>query len=78
MLECREVLENLGCYIDGEGSAELRRAIELHIARCRCCRVVAETTGRTLQIISDAAPFEVPLAASARLYERLRALFAES
>jgi anti-sigma factor RsiW len=78
MLQCKEVLKNLGCYIDGEGSAEMRHAIEVHISGCRCCRVVLDTTSQTLQIISDAAPFEVPLAASARLYERLRTLYADA
>lgn len=75
MLECTEVLKNMSCYLDGDGSQELRQTLENHISRCRCCWVVFDTTGRTLQIVSDAAPFEAPLAVSARLYERLRTLY---
>lgn len=71
MLDCREVLNNLSNYIDGEGSDELRKAIELHISRCGHCRVVFDTTGKMLKIVTDAEPFEVPLAVSARLYARL-------
>jgi hypothetical protein len=33
--------------------------------------VVFDTTGRMLKIVTDAEPFEVPLAVSARLYTRL-------
>ena len=77
MLDCKEVLDNLSGYIDGEGSEELRRAIELHISRCGRCRVVFDTTGKMLKIVTDAEPFEVPLAVSARLYARLEKVLAE-
>lgn len=77
MLDCKEVLDNLSDYIDGEGSEELRKAIELHISRCGRCRVVFDTTGKMLKIVTDAEPFEVPLAVSARLYARLEKILAE-
>ena len=71
MMDCKEVLANLSCYVDGDGSAELRAALEEHIAMCRRCRVVFDTTGKALKIVLDVEPFEVPLAVSARLYARL-------
>ncbi len=71
MMDCKEVLANLSCYVDGDGSAELRAALEGHIAKCRRCRVIFDTTGKALKIVLDVAPFEVPLAVSARLYARL-------
>lgn len=74
MMECKDVLANLSCHIDGDGSAELRKALEEHIARCRKCRVVSDTVRQTLRIVADAEPFEVPLAVSARLYTRLEKL----
>lgn len=77
MLDCKEVLNNLSDYIDGEGSAELRKAIELHISHCGRCRIVFDTTGKMLKIVTDAEPFEVPLAVSARLYARLEKVLAE-
>lgn len=76
MLTCKEALDNLSCYLDGEGSAELRQALERHIARCPRCWVVFDTTRNTLKLVSEAEPFEVPLSASARLYERLAQFFA--
>lgn len=71
MMDCKEVLANLSCYVDGDGSAELRAALEEHIAKCRRCRVIFDTTGKALKIVLDVEPFEVPLAVSARLYARL-------
>jgi predicted anti-sigma-YlaC factor YlaD len=77
-MDCKEVLANMSCHIDGDGSAELRKAIEEHIARCRRCRVVFDTTGQMLRIVTDTEPFEVPLAVSARLYNRLKKILSEA
>jgi ribose 5-phosphate isomerase len=70
-VHCQDVLENLSCYIDGDGAAELREAIVRHLAHCRRCRVIVDTTNRTLKLVLDVDPFEVPLAVSGRLYTRL-------
>ena len=77
MMECKEVLASLSSYVDDEVSDELRVALEEHIAKCRRCRVVFDTTGKTLKIVLDLEPFEVPLAVSARLYARLEKALAE-
>ena len=78
ILDCKEVLINLSNYFDGEGSEELRKAIELHISRCGRCRVVFDTTGKMLKIVMDVEPFEVPLGVSARLYTRLEKVLADN
>ena len=77
MLDCKEVLDNLSNYIDGEGSDELRKAIEQHISRCGRCRVIFDTTGKMLKIVTDVEPFEVPLGVSARLYARLEKVLSD-
>jgi predicted anti-sigma-YlaC factor YlaD len=71
VLDCRQVLASLSCWLDGDGSAELRAAIERHLARCGRCRILVDTTTRTLRLLVETEPFEVPLAVSARLYARL-------
>jgi len=71
MMECKDVLANLSAYVDGKISAELGAALEEHVAKCRPCRVVFDTTEKTLKINLDVEPFEVPFAVSARLYTRL-------
>lgn len=77
-MDCKHVLANLSGHIDGEGSAELRRALEEHISRCRRCRVIFDSTGKMLKIVTDADPFEVPLSVSARLYNRLEEVLSDS
>ncbi len=71
MLDCKEVLANLSEYLDGEVPPELKRNLEEHLAHCHRCSVVYDTARRTLRIVCEAGAFELPLAASARLYARL-------
>jgi predicted anti-sigma-YlaC factor YlaD len=78
MMDCKTVLANLSDYVDGDVSHGVRKALEEHIARCRRCRVVLDTTRKTLKIVLDAEPFEVPLAVSARLYTRLEEVLGSS
>jgi predicted anti-sigma-YlaC factor YlaD len=77
MMDCKAVLSNLSDYVDGDVSEELRAALEDHVAKCRRCRVVFDTTRKALKIVLDVEPFEVPLAVSARLYARLEKVLAE-
>jgi predicted anti-sigma-YlaC factor YlaD len=77
-MDCKDVLANLSGYMDGEGSNELRQALEEHISRCRRCRVVFDSTSKMLKIVTDADPFEVPLAVSARLYTRMEKVLSET
>ena len=72
MLNCKDVVDNLSCYVDGDGSAQLRRSLKIHIALCRRCRAVLKSMRQTLQIVHDCEPFTVPLEVSARLYSRLQ------
>lgn len=75
-MSCREVLEQLSEYLDGEVAENLRNAIEEHLRRCHRCTVVFDTTKQTLRIVRDVEPFEVPLQVSTRLYARLRSVLA--
>ncbi len=74
MLDCKQVLAELSNYLDEEVSLELKAALEEHLSRCYRCSLVFDTTRKTLKIVSEAGPFELPLEASARLYTRLQAL----
>lgn len=76
-MPCEKVIENMSCYLDGDGSGELRRALDAHVAECGRCRTIFDTTRQSIEIARAAQPFEVPLGASARLYARLEPLLAE-
>lgn len=71
-LNCAALLGSISDYIDGELDPELCREIEKHLAGCENCRVVLNTTRRTIDLvhpsISQAA---LPDDVRERLFKRL-------
>ncbi len=71
-VNCESLLGSLSEYIDGELSPELCREIEKHLAGCENCRVVLNTTKRTIDLVqspTETAP--VPDDVRERLFKRL-------
>ena len=48
---CESLLGFLSDYVDGELGAELCREIEKHIAECEDCRIVVDTTRKTIDLV---------------------------
>jgi anti-sigma factor RsiW len=55
---CEELLGSLSAYIDGDLPPELCQELERHLAGCDNCRVVLNTTKRTIDLVH--APLEKP------------------
>ena len=76
-MNCNEVLEQLGDYLDEDARAELCRAIEEHLHQCHNCQVYVDTVKKTITLYQADRAVEVPLhvgtrlsAAMAREYDR--------
>jgi anti-sigma factor RsiW len=70
---CEGLLGSLSDYIDGDLGAELCRQIEKHIAECEDCRIVVDTTRKTVDLVhvSNAPQAGLPDDVRDRLYKRL-------
>lgn len=79
LMDCRQFLEEFSGFIDGESTIGIREAIEEHLAFCRKCEVIYNSTKRTLQIVTDCADqtYDIPSDVSARLHDRVRARLKE-
>lgn len=69
---CEELLGSLSAYIDGDLSPELCQELERHLAGCNDCRVVLNTTKRTIDLVHT--PLEkndLPEDVRERLFKRL-------
>ena len=69
---CERLLGSLSEYIDGELAPEFCQELEKHLAGCENCRVVFNTTKRTIDLMH--APVEktdLPEDVRERLFKRL-------
>jgi len=64
--------------LDGEISPDVRRDIEAHVAQCRHCAALLDSTHNVIVLIADERRLELPLGFSARLRERLERELATS
>ena len=71
MIRCEDVLREISNYLDLEVTLELRQQIEEHLSACDHCRVLVNTTRKTLSLVAGSKVFEISPAVSARLLERL-------
>jgi predicted anti-sigma-YlaC factor YlaD len=72
MLSCDRVLAELEQYLDDEGAARLRAELDGHIAGCKTCRAIYDTTRRTLVIITESGTFELPESLAYKVLDRIR------
>jgi anti-sigma factor RsiW len=70
---CEGLLGSLSDYIDGELGAELCREIEKHISECDNCRIVVDTTRKTIDLVhaSNDSQTGLPDDVRDRLFKRL-------
>lgn len=71
-VNCENLLGSLSEYIDGELGPELCQEIERHLAGCENCRVVLNTTKRTIDLVHlPETRAAVPDDVRERLFKRL-------
>jgi len=71
-IDCKHVWARVSEYIDGSVTVEDREAIERHLASCRNCSAVMDSTRNILVLLGDARTFEVPVHYGERLHRRLQ------
>jgi len=72
VLECKHVWEQISNYIDGTVPPELLESIENHLAHCRHCAAVLDSTRNILYLVADERTFALPVGYSERLHARLQ------
>lgn len=72
VLDCKHVWDQISNYIDGSVPPELRDTIEEHLAHCRHCAAVLDSTRNILVLIADNRTFELPIGYSERLHAKLQ------
>jgi anti-sigma factor RsiW len=70
-VNCRGVIEELSSYLNGELDAAGLAELDQHLQRCKKCRLVVDTTRKTIEIFCDAEPVALPDGFRERLHDAL-------
>ena len=73
MITCDEFMSDLGNYLEGDAAAEVRRQIENHLAHCRTCQVIYDSTRKTVRLVTDSDSFDLPDKAAKQIVARIMA-----
>ena len=70
-MKCTEFLKELTEYLDGTADAALREELDEHMHWCHECKVVLNTTKKTIEIYRDNKLYELPERLRVRLHEAI-------
>lgn len=70
-MKCNDFLKELTDYLDGTLTIALREELDEHLHWCRNCRVVMNTTKKTIEIYRDNQLYELPENLRNRLHEAI-------
>lgn len=76
-MNCKKVINELSSYLDSALDASVRADLEQHLAGCEDCRLVVDTTRKTIQIFCNAEPVPLPVEVRDRLHAALLKRFRE-
>jgi hypothetical protein len=71
-MNCEQLIRYLSDYIDRNLSEELTEEARLHLATCRNCHIVLDTTRQTIQLCRGAGRPTIPVERRADLFARLQ------
>ena len=73
LINCADFMAELDNYLDGEVAAAVRAQLEHHLAHCRICTVLVDSTCKTLKILTENGLFDLPQEAFAPIAEEIMA-----
>lgn len=70
-MNCQGLIAELTEYLDGALDVSVRADLEQHLMNCQNCRVVVNTTRKTIEIFCNAEPAPLPEDVRERLHDAL-------
>ncbi|MGB0034447.1 MAG: anti-sigma factor [Candidatus Acidiferrales bacterium] len=70
-MNCKNIIKELSNYLDEALDTNLRASIEKHLEHCEDCRIVVDTTKKTIQIYCNSEPAPLPEDTRLRLRDAL-------
>ena len=73
-VNCKGVIRELSSYLEGDLDVTVLSEFEVHLTRCDDCRLIVDTTRKTIDIYCKAEPVPLPEDVRTRLHNSLMRL----
>jgi len=70
-MTCAELLQKLSDYLDDAANLTMKAELERHLSKCRKCRVIWDTTRKTVRVFKGLEPYPLPPQLESRLLEAI-------
>ena len=70
-MKCSDIIRELSSYLNGETDATLMADLERHLGNCDDCRLVVDTTRKTIHLFCNSQPAPLPENVRGRLHKAL-------
>ncbi len=70
-MKCKDIIKELSSYLNGETDHTLMAEVERHLANCEDCRLVVDTTRKTIHLYCNSQPAPLPDDVRGRLHKAL-------
>lgn len=70
-MNCKNIVKEISNYLDEALEPSLKSSIEKHLENCEDCRIVVDTTKKTVQIFCNSEPAPLPEDTRQRLRDAL-------
>lgn len=70
-MKCKGVIRELSDFLDGELAPNLAAELEAHIRHCKDCRLIVDTTKKTVEVYCNTEPLPLPESVRDRLQQAL-------
>jgi anti-sigma factor RsiW len=75
VFDCKHVWQEISNYIDRDIDPAVRASMEEHLAHCRHCAAVLDSTRNIIYLVADERTFALPIGFSERLKARIEMEF---
>ena len=70
-MKCKDIIVELSSYLNGETDRDLLTEVEGHLSHCDDCRLVVDTTRKTIHLYCNSQPAPLPDDVRGRLHKAL-------
>jgi hypothetical protein len=73
VISCEAFMAEFGNFLEGDLATDVRRQLENHLAHCRTCQVLYDSTRKTIKIVTDSGSFDLPETAAKLIADKIMA-----